>query len=284
MDVEQISATSACVLILEGGRVHSSPASRRFRRMLDLDPGRRFADECTSAWPHYDKVVVYRKWKILQLARDAVRSGARQVAVFGAGLDALSVELASEGARAFEVDVANMDAKARMLERLGLSGRVSCVTADMADAVSVDAGLAAEGWDPSAPTLLVFEGISYYVEPDALWGTVGRLCKRGRVILEYFLPQSEFDPAAAGIAAHPFNVISRDAKLEIRRYSRAEVAGRAEDLGGRMLSADGMHQIELARERSASVFPTPGSGWIEVCCFEMRGAGFEPADSSKTGS
>lgn len=272
------------MLILEDGRVHCSPASRRFRRMLDLGAGRRFADECTSAWPHYDKVVVYRKWQILELARDALRSGVRQVAVFGAGLDTLSIELASEGARVFEVDVANMEAKARLLGELGLSGRVSCVTADMADAGSVDAGLAGAGWDASAPTLLVFEGISYYVSAEALWGTVGRLCRRGRVIMEYFLPPSEFDPSVAEIAAHPFNVISRDAKLQIRRYSRAEVAGRAERLGGSVLSAEGMHQIELARDRRASVFPAPESGWIEVCCFEMRGAGFEPANSSETGS
>ena len=284
MDVSQISATSACVLILEDGRVHSSPASRRFRRMLDLAPGRRFAEACTSAWPHYDKVVVYRKWRILQLAKEAAGSGIRQVAVFGAGLDSLSVELASEGARVFEVDVANMEAKSALLAKLGLSGRVSCVTADISDPGSVDSGLAGSGWDASAPSLLVFEGISYYVDSEVLWGTVARLCRRGRVILEYFLPQSEFDSSVAEIAAHPFNVIARDAKLEIRRYSRAEVAERAEGLGGRVLSADGMHQMELAREGSASVFPTPRSGWIEVCCFEVRGAGFEPANSSKTGS
>lgn len=284
MGAPPISDTSACVLLLEDGRVHSSPQSMQFRRMLDLSAGRRLADECASAWPHYGKVVAYRKWKVLELAREAARAGAGQVAIFGAGLDALSVELASEGARVFDVDVANMEEKAALLSRLDLPGRVSCVTADMADAASVDSELARAGWDGSAPSLLVFEGISYYVEPDVLWGTAERLCKRGRVIVEYFLPQSEFDSQVAGIAAHPFNVISRDAGLPIRRYSRADVRARAAAMGGTVLCADGLHQIERARDPGGRVFPEPGSGWIEVCCFEVRGTGFEPADSLKTGS
>lgn len=284
MGAPPISDTSACVLLLEDGRVHSSPESRQLRGMLDLGPGRRLAEACTSAWPHYGKVVRYRKWRILGLAREAVRAGIGQAAVFGAGLDALSVELASWGARVFDVDVANMDEKARLLGRLGLGGRISCVTADMADESAVDAGLAGAGWDASAPSLLVFEGISYYVPPGVLWGTAERLCRRGRVIMEYYLPPSEFDPGVAGIAAHPFNVISQDSGLEIRRYSRADVRARAQGMGGEVISADGLHQMERACDPEGGVFPTPGSGWIEVCCFEVRGTGFEPADSSKTGS
>lgn len=279
MGAPPISDTSACVLLLEDGRAHRSPQSIRFRGMLDLSPGRRLADECASAWPHYGKVVAYRKQKILKLAREAERAGIGQVAVFGAGLDALSVELASGGARVFDVDVANMDAKAGLLRGLDLPGKISCVTADMADADSVDSGLAAAGWDGSADSLLVFEGISYYVEPDALWGTAERLCRRGRVIMEYFLPPSEFDPGMAGIASHPFNVISQDAGLPIRRYTRAQVGERAARMGGSVLSADGLHEIELECDPQAGVFRSPGSGWIEVCCFEVRGTGFEPADS-----
>ena len=134
MGAPPISDTSACVLLLEDGRVHSSPGSRLLRGMLDLGPGRRLAEACASAWPHYGKVVRYRKWRILSLAREAVRAGIKQAAVFGAGLDALSVELAAGGARVFDLDVANMDEKARLLGRLGLDGRISCVTADMAEA------------------------------------------------------------------------------------------------------------------------------------------------------
>lgn len=279
MGAPPISDTSACVLLLEGGRAHGSPQSVRFRAMLDLSSGRRLADECSSAWPHYGKVVAYRKRKVLRLAREAARAGAAQVAVFGAGLDALSVELASGGARVFDVDVANMEEKAALLRGLDLPGEVSCVTADVADSDSVESALVAAGWDGSADSLLVFEGISYYVEPDALWETARRLCGRGRVIMEYFLPPSEFDPGMAGIASHPFDVISRDAGLPIRRYTRAQVAGRAARMGGSVLSADGLHEMERECDPGAGVFRSPRSGWIEVCCFEVRGTGFEPADS-----
>lgn len=84
MKLERLSSTSALVILLAEGQIHTGDPARRFLRMLNLDPGRPLYGEFVRLWPRYDQVIKNRKTCVFDLARRAVAEGVEQVVIFGA--------------------------------------------------------------------------------------------------------------------------------------------------------------------------------------------------------
>ncbi len=100
--------------------------------------------------------------------------GVEQVVVLGAGWDTRAWTLApAAGVRVFEVDApATQRVKRDALERAGLDlGGVTLVTVDFNTDPWIDR-LLEEGFDPARRTFVVWEGVSYYLEPDAVADTL----------------------------------------------------------------------------------------------------------------
>jgi len=163
--------------------------------MLDLGLGEGIMRECDRFWPHYSEVIRNRKSCVLDLALDCIENdGTRQVVVLGAGMDALSIELCSWlDCVVFDVDSAGMGRKEQLVGALAqdLRGALRCVTADASRRASVTSGLAGAGWSRDEPSLLVVEGLSYYLTAGDLWGLASGFStahRDNRMILEYLLP------------------------------------------------------------------------------------------------
>lgn len=114
---------------------------------------------------HFDRILL-----------DEVAAGIRQVVVLGAGLDTRAYRFAEElrEVKLFEVD--HPVTAARKRERLGavfgrLPAHVSYVAADLNEGGPGEA-LAAVGFDPSAPALVLWIGVAPYLAAEVIVGVL----------------------------------------------------------------------------------------------------------------
>jgi methyltransferase (TIGR00027 family) len=99
-----------------------------------------------------------------------------QVAVVGAGYDGRALRYAKPGVRWFEVDHPDTqrDKRAR-LDRLGIAApHITFLAWDLRDA-GLAAALAASGFQPDAPSLVVCEGVVVYLDKPVLEALLGEL-------------------------------------------------------------------------------------------------------------
>ena len=277
MKLERLPSTSALVILLAEGQIHTGDPARRFLRMLNLDPGRPLYEEFVRLWPRYDQVIKNRKTCVFDLARRAVAEGVEQVVIFGAGFDALSLELHARRnrCRIFEIDIDNMDEKARLLQSVdpAMADHIRCITMDMSDTGAIVPGLVGRGWLPGEPTLVVIEGMSAYLSADALWNAIGKFrtgTGANQIVLEYLVPLDRVSKGRRQMVQRLFDLLASDSGLdEIVRYGAEEIASRVGVLGGTRLRYYDMVEMEMARTSGNVLFKARSDGWSEICSFSI---------------
>lgn len=280
MSAGELSDTSAFVTILAGREIHTSPQSQKYLDMLDLSAGEELIRRCNRVWPHLDQLVKNRKWCIMECVMGCLAEGMRQVVILGSGMDPLSLEIASRAPNAtvYELDVDNMGAKRRLLDAAApdVAGNIRCVTADLGRPEDAAAGAVAAGWRPEAPTVLVMEGISYYLEEGAISELMRGFAARseGRVVLEYIVPRGLIERERADIPDLVFAAIDEymSDPLQILRLTPARVRELASQAGGGIVRRHTMNSMELERTGVNRYFPTERSGWVDVCLISARPA------------
>jgi len=279
-----MSSISSLILLWARPPVHTSPAARAYLKRLDLSGGEELLSRCDRIWPQYGEVIKNRKSQILRLVLN--EAGGRrkpQVVVFGSGMDALSLEVASEidGVTVYEVDRDGMDAKQRLIARCagrGVSSRIRCITADLVDADSVMAALRGNGWQASVPSILVFEGVSYWIPQSSLFGLISRFGTSDRsntLVLEYLVHGDCIADGRARIPEMVFEEVRKEIRSETVQSRRGQAPGPARYdaariqglLGGAAAVTDRFTLRDMERGRIGRnvYFGTDESGWIEVC-------------------
>ncbi|HVP28688.1 MAG TPA: SAM-dependent methyltransferase [Myxococcota bacterium] len=173
-------------------RLFVDPFARRF-----LSPRLRFAvdlarlpgvarAECRlidARWPGVRTSAAARTRFIDERLIEAVRRGAGQVVILGAGFDARAYRLAAlRDCAVFEVDhPATQERKLRLLGPVAptSSRRVRFVATDFA-AGQLEAAMASQGYDAARPSLVIWEGVSNYLTEGAVDETL-RWCAKGAV-------------------------------------------------------------------------------------------------------
>ena len=280
MSAGELSDTSAFVTILAGRGIHTSPQSQKYLDMLDLSAGEELIRRCSRVWPHLDQLVKNRKWCIMEYVMGCLSEGMGQVVILGSGMDPLSLEIASRAPNAtvYEMDVDNMDAKRRLLDAAApdVAGNIRCVTADLGLPEDAAAEAVAAGWRPEAPSVLVMEGISYYLGEGALLDLMRRFAagSEGRAVLEYIVPPGLIEPERADIPGLVFGAISNylSDPLEVSWMDPDRVRELVSEAGGSIVRRHTMHSMELERTGVNRHFPTERSGWVEVCLISTRPA------------
>ena len=113
---------------------------------------------------------------------DAVRAGAadgiRQVILLGAGLDTRAARLGRPGLAFFEVDrpESQRDKRERLAALDGYPTAATYVGCDFEREDFLDR-LVASGFDPSAPAVFVWEGVTYYLREETVRGTLDRIAR-----------------------------------------------------------------------------------------------------------
>lgn len=267
----KLSSTSALVLLWAGREHLQGTRAKAYLDQLDVEEGRALYMSCNAICEYYAEVIHNRKYGVRALIAKGLQANENaQVVIAGAGLDPLGMDLAETcpGVRVFEVDRDNMEVKKRLYGNVpgSLASNPVFVTADLMDAIAVQEALRKQGWNPAVPTLLVFEGISYYLPATALQALVKSL-NPGWVVCEYLKPGSEVAEERRRIPDEVFALIARECALpEIQQYNAPTLE---QLLGGmRVVERWGMTALEKARRRTHLHFPTEESGWIEMSFLE----------------
>jgi methyltransferase (TIGR00027 family) len=141
-------------------------------------------------------MVRFRTRYFSQFVERGIAAGARQVVLLGGGFDMRAHLFA--GARFFEVDQrAVLEFKRETLARNGIEQPPSFF-ANYLEA-DVPKGLADLGFDPGAPTLMVWEGNTMYLPPELILPFLNRLAGAipdFRIAFDYFsvdLQKREFE-------------------------------------------------------------------------------------------
>ncbi len=142
--------------------------------------------------------VVYRKPWIEGAVRDALAAGMRQLVIFGAGCDTLSLRLAELLGRipVFEVDQSDVIAfRNRVLaDGAGVPDGVRRVGIDFSRE-TVRERLADAGYDPTLPTVFVAEGVMEYLTPEEvepIFALVREQAPKGSRFVFTFLARSVY--------------------------------------------------------------------------------------------
>jgi len=164
-----------------------------------------------TRWPGARSSIIARTRLIDEWLCQTVGAGVKQVVLLGAGFDSRAWRLpALADARVFEVDhPATSAEKRRRLARLAADfAHVRFVPVDF-DQQMPAPGLVQAGFDPSQRAIVIWDGVTNYLQPeavDAIARWVGGLARGGRFIFTYIhsgvLDGSMwFEGAAAGLRA-----------------------------------------------------------------------------------
>ena len=191
--------------ILEGGSVFADPLA-----LPILGAEAQAAIEKAKAQPQKRGLrlfIALRSRFAEESARAAMKRGARQIVVLGAGLDTFAYRLAAPpGLRVFEVDhPATQAEKRRRLAaaRVAEPAHVDYVGCDFETQTFIDA-LAAAGFDSHRPAFVFWLGVTVYLTHEAVYATLAAIAALpggAEIVFDYAAPPEAIDHPAAR-AAH----------------------------------------------------------------------------------
>ena len=257
--------------------MHNDSLTKRYLSKLNLNVGEDLYKKSKMFWLYYDEIIKNRKHCVYYLVRNAiVNDGIRQVVIFGAGLDVLSLQVYSmqKNCTAFDLDITNMDIKEKIINSLNcdIKNYIKCITVNLKES-DITSILTKHGWSKDIPTLLVFEGVSYYLSSEVTWSVISSfksISCNNKVIFEYLLPNEEIGKLALPIVDHIFHSIAKYAEIDvITRYSSNNVAFHIRKIDGKISSTHNLKTMEKGRILHNDIFKDGKNSWIEICEFYL---------------
>ena len=229
-----------------------------------------------TRWPGARSSIIARTRLIDEWLCEAMEAGVEQVVLLGAGFDSRAWRLSALAhARVFEVDhPATSAAKRSRLAGLGADlAHVRFVPVDFDHQMPADR-LVQEGFDPSQRTIVVWDGVTNYLQPeavDAITRWVGGLAQGGQFIFTYIhsgvLDGSiSFEGAAAVMRA-----VRRSGEPWTFGMRPDTVAGYLKERGLRLLADLGADDYRR-KVMGPGVRQMRGYGFYHAALAEIRGA------------
>ncbi|MEA3452026.1 MAG: class I SAM-dependent methyltransferase [Bacteroidota bacterium] len=264
----KLSSTSALVLLWAKYECYKSKAANCYLKQLDLAEGKNLYNKCNEICPYYDEVIINRKYGILNLIKEsfATESSPIQLVIAGAGFDALGIEVRElySNVKIFEIDIENMKTKSHLVMQQNNKSKhdIAFIEADISNTFGLYKSLCDHSWTPKIPTLLVLEGVSYYLSPESIQKLIQTI-KPGFVIFEFLKQDDEISTDRIHIPNKVFELISDQCRLSnIIKYNYSKIG----KIFNNFFVVDNysMKKLELMRTGSNSYFETEDSGWIEI--------------------
>jgi O-methyltransferase involved in polyketide biosynthesis len=264
----KLSDTSALVLLWAQQECYQTEQARQYLGQLDLEEGRVLYEQCRAVWPYYDEVIKNRKVGVLSLIEKCCsgKIGGQQLIIVGAGLDALGIEVAERYPHitVFELDQDNMEFKSCLFDNLWdeSKGNLRCIKIDILDDSALYGRLADHGWSSKKPTILVMEGISYYLPEESI-RKMALIIQPEWIVFEFLKQERDISADRRDIPQKVFDIISDQCgSPHIGRYDYSKIE-KLFDMP--VTSKYSMNRLEEMRTGANRFFPTQESGWIEVC-------------------
>ena len=272
----EVPATSAFVLSFANQEIYRGAAARTLLSSVDLSAADPIRAQFEDIHDEITMEILNRKYGVAQCCRKYLdENPTAQVIHLGGGLDPLPIDLAESYPKAhfFDVDLANMSLKEEINQKISGPG-VSFLTANLADIPSLTGILSNAGWDSDAPTLLVSEGISYYIPKEVYRNTLASLqTSGGCLVFEYSVP----DHILVGVpkAEIVFDFFERftallNMPIQMQRYDDPEVRDLAAGMNGEVVDILTQHQLEFSRTGRNEMRDDPRMGAIRIALIQFH--------------
>ena len=198
----------------------------------------------------------------------------KQVVILGAGLSPFSLEILNlfPDVNIFELDLEFMDEKSSLLKDLfhKKTQNIHCIPCDIEFPEFLFQSLKKKGWRAEEPTLIIVEGISYYVKKENLFKNLCLFSKNSFVIFEYMVPYGEISQDRRHITERIFKQLSKECHLSfIKQYSLSEIKEQISQMKAHFHHNYTMKDCEIRRTLENKVFPEDNSSWIQICTFSL---------------
>lgn len=272
----ELSPTSSLVLFLAGKQSYAQKNTQKYLEYINFDKEAASIKEFIKICPPIEGVIKNRKYAVKKMAFDFLdKNNNAQVIILAAGLDPLSIEIASMYPRSciFEVDKYNMEIKKQLLKKVGSLETIKCITADLVNVKLVKESLLKASWNKTVPSLVIAEGISYYVSKKNLWDIFNIFKSQdtsNELILEYLLPYELINKKHRHLAEKVFKKLEKDYNLPgIVHYSEELIKDQLPQICGVLKKTLDLLQLEKERLGKNSFFTKKKDGWIEISSIKM---------------
>jgi methyltransferase (TIGR00027 family) len=172
--------------------------------------------------------VALRTLAIDDAARAAIRAGARQIVLLGAGLDNRAGRLEEAAcARVFEVDHPDMQRyKRARLEGAGVNDDRVLVPVNF-ERDRLGESLERAGFSRELPAFWIWEGVTAYLTHGAIEGTLGAIAdlsaKGSWLAITYMRPADEIGHAIDRMASFAARIVGEPVHARYRRHEMADL-------------------------------------------------------------
>ena len=266
-----LSSTSAMVLLWAEPELYTSPFAQRYWNMLDLSAGLELDSRIRKICSFNDHVIKNRKWIIRRWSNQILDQGdIKQVVIIAAGLSPQGLEIAEnyDDVTVYELDLSNMTQKADLVSVMSVAPKnIRFITADLTDINACRKSLMHQGWNPDAPTLLLAEGISYYLSRQDFVQCFKLIQEGSRAIVDYLVPCDQLTPERRELPGRIFDVVVKACALKtpIETWRGSDLVSA---LNAERIEQVTMCDVEKMKYQNIAdhtvYFPTPNSGWIEL--------------------
>ena len=270
-------------LVMDWARdLYLTGSASAFYNQLDLSAGLPMREACDRICPWYPEVMMNRKWFIRHLASVMVSQakGSCQVILLASGKSPLALELLDSCpdkiAAVFETDITGMDEKQRLYQAVSPDSakKIRCVHADLYDRDETADAIMADGmYYPDRISVIVFEGISYYLPAAATSDVLSAFTSRSHnnsVILDYLSPCRLVREDRRYISRGIWGIIHRDCHSPLPiTYSPEQLEVMLSRAGCSQIQSYTMNEMECLRTGKNDYFPTPGHGWIRIATAQL---------------
>lgn len=266
-----LSPTSLFVLFLAGRESYPSRKAQKYLNFIDVSEVPLKIKKYIKICSFYDQIIKNRKHCIKKMCFDFLsKNKTAQVVILAAGLDPLSLEITSRfpKAKVFEIDTENMNIKTQLLNDLKNFGFINCISANLTNPLSFKKKLIKAHWDNTKTTLVIAEGISYYLSYKHFWNIIKLFSsakKNNCLIMEYLTPLKEVSLKYRKIPTKTFKQLSKDYNLsKIFDYTQDLLNKYVQNLKGEIKTSFTLQTMEKQRCKKNTVFKTTQDSWINV--------------------
>lgn len=269
-----LPATSLLVMSWVGMDFYRSKSASAVVKSLDMKAGDEIAERFKPIWAHFDQAMQNRKYAILQCIKRIAEDDTHrfQVINLGSGIDPLSLEIVEmhDTLTAFDVDydAELLSCKSDLVSKLAADLSIEFIRADVANKEELRSALIDGGWNPNEVTVVVAEGLSYYLGRDDFWNSL-QLFKSNEdnnnyLVFDFYKREENIDSEFGRIATESWGLVYEDVKL-LTRYDRSAIESQLKQFEGELIDIYKLKRAEYERYGSNQIFTSEKSGWAEVC-------------------
>jgi O-methyltransferase involved in polyketide biosynthesis len=267
-----ISATSALVLNWTSKEIWKSKNAQDYFDGLDLSEGEALYKEFDVVENHMlTQAITNRKYFVrkhamafLDNSRNERMNG--QLIILAAGISPLSVEIASffPETTVFDVDKYSMNEKQQYLNNI--CANIQFIECDITDMALLKDGLIQHGWIPAHPTLVVLEGIVYYLSETDLRNVLTFFASYKTHLIGDFVLKPEYVYEKNRVyGVEVFRKIKESVGLDfVNFYAPDQFMAMLKECGFAQAKRFMMDEIQFERTGKKAPFDFSESGWVSL--------------------